>query len=157
MITRWDPIREMISMRNAVDRMFDSTLAPAGSLEYPATTWGLALDVVEDEEGFTVKASVPGLSPEEIEITFTDNVLTIKGEIKDESEQQDVRYHLRERRYGSFVRSLTVGARINADKIEANYDKGVLTLHLPKTEEVKPRRIAIQANGAKVIEAKAKK
>lgn len=157
MLTRWDPFQEMINLRNAVDRIFDNTMAPSGSLQYPATTWGLALDVQEDEDAYLVKASVPGMSPEDIDITFTDNVLTIKGETKNESEKKENHYLLRERRYGSFMRSVTIGSRINSDKIEATYDKGVLTLRLPKAEEVKPRRITIHASEPKVIEAKSRK
>jgi HSP20 family protein len=85
---------------------------------------------------------------------LTDNVLTIKGETKAEEEVKEANYHLRERRYGSFARSISLGSRITADKIQANYENGILTLHLPKAEEVKPKRIAIKPS--KMIEAKNK-
>jgi len=151
MLTRWDPFQEMIQLRNAVDRLFDSTVAPFTA---QPTTWGLALDVIEKDDEFVVKASVPGINPDDLEITFTDNVLTIQGETKAEEEIKDARYHLRERRFGSFSRSISLGSRIAADKIEANYENGVLTLRLPKAEEVKPKRISIHTS--KMIEAKAR-
>ena len=151
MLTRWDPFQEMITLRNTVDRLFDTAYGPSSS---QPVTWGLALDVIEQEDEYQVKASVPGINPDDLEITFTDNVLTIKGETKAEEEVKEANYHLRERRYGTFTRSLSLGSRINADKIQANYENGVLTLHLPKAEEVKPKRIAIKPS--KMIEAKAK-
>jgi len=154
MLARWDPIQEMLSLRNAMDRMFDTNYNNLESTTRPLA-WGLPLDVSENDDAFIVKASIPGVSPDDVEITFTDNVLTIKGEVKAEEEIKDARYHLRERRYGSFVRSVSLGSRIDNDKINASYENGVLTLTLPKASEVKPKRIAITAGG-KVIEAKVK-
>ena len=154
MLTRWDPVQEMLSLRNAMDRMLDTNYNNLDNTSRPLA-WGLPLDVSETDDAFVVKASIPGVNPDDVEITFTDNVLTIKGEVKGEEEIKDARYHLRERRYGSFVRSVSLGSRIDNDKIKASYENGVLTLTLPKASEVKPKRIAITANG-KVIEAKAK-
>jgi HSP20 family protein len=103
----------------------------------------LPLDVIETEDEFIVKASLPGIDPDELDISLTDNVLTIKGEIKVE-EAEDVRYHLRERRFGMFQRSISLPVPVNADKVEAVYEHGVLTLHIPKAEEVKPKHISIK-------------
>jgi HSP20 family protein len=153
MLTRWDPFQELITLRNAVDRMFDTSLIPSSGSPQ-SITWGLALDVVEKEDEFLVKASVPGINPDDLDITFTDNVLTIKGETKSEDEKDEGAYHLRERRYGSFSRSISLGSHITADKIQANYENGVLTLHLPKAEEVKPKRISIKPS--RMIEGKVK-
>lgn len=153
MLARWDPFQEMMTLRNAVDRLFDASISPMESSRPLA--WGMALDVIEDGDSYTVKANVPGIDPKDIEITFTDSVLTIKGEMKSEDEVKDNRYHMRERRYGAFSRSITLGNRINGDKITASYENGVLTLQLPKAEEAKPKRIEIKPNG-KVIEAKVK-
>ena len=154
MLTRWDPFQEMLSLRNTVDRLLDNSFGTQSAADQNFT-WGLALDVVEKGDEFIVKASVPGVNPDDIEVTFTNNVLTIKGEIKSETENMGDRYHMRERRYGSFSRSISLDSRINSDKIQAAYEHGVLTLHLPKAEEVKPKRISIRGDG-KVIEAKAK-
>jgi len=153
MLTRWDPFREMVNLRNTVDRLFDTTLNDLDSTTQPMT-WGLALDVVEQDDAFLVKASVPGINPDDLEITFTDNTLTIKGSTKSENETKDSHYHLRERRYGSFARSITLGSRIKGDAIQAKYEDGVLTLTLPKSEEVKAKRIQIQT--PKMIDAKSR-
>ncbi len=142
MLTRYDPVQEMLSLRNVVDRLFDSGLGQMENSTRPLA-WGLPLDVVETDEAFIVKASIPGINPDQVEVTFTDNVLTLKGEVKAEQEARETRYHLRERRFGSFARSITLGARIDGDKIQAEYEHGVLTLTLPKAEELKPRRITV--------------
>ncbi len=157
MITRWDPFQDLMSLRNTVDRMFDRTFGTEGNWQPTAMNWGLALDVVENEDEYLVKASLPGIKPDDLEITFTNNILTIKGEVKEESEEKDARYHLRERRYGTFSRSISIPTQVKSDAIEAKYENGVLSLHLPKTEEVKPRRIPIQSGETKVIEATASK
>jgi len=152
MIRRWDPFREMMVLRNPVDRVVDGELALAPE-SWKSFNWSVALDVVESEDEYLVKASVPGINPEDLEITFEDNRLTIKGEIKEESEVNEARYHLRERRHGSFSRSIKMPSGIDSDKIVANYEKGVLELHLPKVEEVKPKKITIKTSATKVIDA----
>jgi len=153
-LMRYDPFREMMSLRRAMDRLFDSALFSTGWDLEADSGLGLSLDVVEHEDEYLVKASLPGVKLEDVELTFMDNTLTIKGEIKAEEESKEHRYHLRERRYGSFQRSVTLPSGIDADKIEADYDAGVLTVHLPKLEEVKPKRITIGGSRQPVIEAK---
>ena len=153
MLTRYDPFQEMLSLRNVVDRFFDADMNQFEKATRPLA-WGLPLDVVETDEAFVVKASIPGINPDQVEVTFTDNVLTLKGEVQADEEMKEARYHLRERRFGSFARSISLGARIDGDKIQADYDHGVLTLTLPKAEELKPRRIAVKAS--KMIDAKNK-
>jgi HSP20 family protein len=127
-----------------MDQMLEpSSLAPGnGGGEY-----SLALDVSENEEQFTVVAAVPGVSPADLEITLTDNVLTIRGELRQEQEREQERVHLRERRYGRFVRSLTLPVPVQDEQIEAHYEQGVLTLRLPKAEQAKPKRIDIKSQG----------
>jgi HSP20 family protein len=154
MITRWDPFQEVMTLRNAVERLFDASMGSADATTRPLA-WGMPLDVVEEGDAYIVKANIPGINPEDIDITFTDNVLTIKGEMKSDDEVKENRYHMRERRYGAFSRSISLGDRINGDNISAAYDNGVLSLTLPKAEESKPKRIEIKPNG-KVIEAKVK-
>jgi HSP20 family protein len=104
----------------------------------------LALDVAEKDDAFIVKASVPGVPAEDVEVTLTDNVLTIKGEMKADKEINEENYHLRERRFGSFMRSVTLPTAVDADKIEAVNENGVLTLTLPKAEAVKPKKIEVK-------------
>jgi len=92
-----------------------------------------------------VKASVPGINPDDLEITFTDGTLTIKGETREEKNVEETHYHMRERRFGRFSRSISLPTNLDADKIEASYDTGVLTLRLPKAEEMKPKRIEVKS------------
>ena len=152
MLTRYDPLREMLAMRNMMERMVDGAVTGTSTLQ-PATL-GLALDIAESENEYVVKASLPGIDLNDVEITYANNTLTIKGEVREDQKLEEARYHLRERSYGSFARSITLPAGVESDKIEANYESGVLTLRLPKADEIKSKRIAIKAGDAqKVIEA----
>jgi len=139
-------------MRRDFDRMFDSALLDSSKFE-SGRTLSLALDVAETEDEYIVKASIPGIDPEDLDITYSDNLLTIKGETQEESETKEGKYHMRERRFGSFVRSVTIPG-VKSDEINAQYDKGVLSLHLPKAEEAKPKRIEIKS--PKMIEGEMK-
>lgn len=143
-LTRWEPFREMANLSRMMDRFFDEPFGEMPVLWRRGDGYNLALDVAEQEDKYIVKASVPGIKPEDVEITLTDNVLTIKGETKEEN------YHLRERRFGSFMRSIALPNSVDADKIEAVNEHGVLTLTLPKAEAVKPKRIEVK----KMIESK---
>lgn len=154
MLTRWDPFQEMVNLPRTVDRLFDN-VSPDNSWAQ-STTWGLAIDVAENKDDFIVKACLPGINPDELDVSFTDDTLTIKGEIKSDNEVKENQYHLRERRYSSFSRRISLPAKIKGDAIEASYQKGVLSLCLPKSEEVKPKRIAIKVGDQKMIEDKVK-
>lgn len=124
---------------NEFERMFEREVAQP-RVRHNLT---IALDVTEDEDVYAVIASVPGINPDDIEITMEDDVLTIEGEISSSDEEETAKYHLRERRYGSFKRSIRFPLTVDADAIEANYDRGLLTLTVPKAEIVKPRRIEV--------------
>lgn len=149
-LTRWEPFREMANLSRMMDRFFDEPLGEMPVVWRRGDGYTLALDVAEQEDKYIVKASVPGIKPEDVEITLTDNVLTIKGETKDEQERKEENYHLRERRFGSFMRSIALPNSVDADKIEAVNEHGVLTLTLPKAAAVKPKRIEVK----KMIESK---
>jgi HSP20 family protein len=153
-LTRWEPFREMTTLSRAMDRMFDrfldETYGEMPTLWEKGNSYTLAVDVAEKEGEYLVKASVPGINPEAIEVTLNDNVLTIKGETKAEKEQTEGNYHLRERHYGSFMRRIALPGAIDAEKVEATNENGVLTLVVPKAEAVKPKRIEIK----KMIESK---
>ncbi len=152
MLTRWDPFQEMLNLRRTVDRLFDNASSNREGTQ--ASMWGLAVDMVENKDDFIVKASVPGINPNDLDISYTDGTLTIKGEIKEDKDFKEDQFHLRERRYGSFIRSITLPNQIRGDEIEASYQDGVVTLRLPKAEEVKPKRIAIKVGDQKMIEGK---
>ena len=154
-LARWRPFREMMNLREEMDRLMEEAFDLSGSQHSGATSWGLSLDVAEDEDHFIVKASIPGVNPDDIDVTIRENVLTVQGEVTADDTIKENQYHLRERRYGMFARSITLPVPVVADDIEATYEHGVLTLHIPKAEEVKPRRIQIKANSngdVKVIE-----
>lgn len=149
-IMRWNPMREMMRLRNEFDRFFED------SLEFPGWRWsdsfgGPAVDVAETDDKYIVKASLPGINPDDLDISITDNTLSIKGEVKEEKNISEERYHLRERRYGSFTRSITLPASVDIDSIEATYKDGVLTLSAPKTEEVKRKRITVRSSNPKML------
>ena len=148
LIRRWDPFREMAELRATMDRLLnESRNLPVASED---TIWMLPLDVSETEDAFIVKASIPGVNPDDIDISLADNVLTIKAEIKDEKEIEDAKYHLKERRFGVYSRAITLPTAVDADKVEAVYENGVLTLTIPKAEAVKPHKIAVRSQ--KMIE-----
>ncbi|MEZ4869180.1 MAG: Hsp20/alpha crystallin family protein [Caldilineaceae bacterium] len=157
-ITRWDPFREVYALRNMMDRMMDEgRWSERSQYDGGSSTYSLALDVCENEDEYTVKASVPGVDPDNLDISLNDNMLTIKGEMKDEREQDgNGQYHLRERRFGSFTRSISLPSSIAADEANADFENGILTLHLPKSPETKPRRISI-GGGTKTIEPESSK
>jgi len=147
-LMRLDPAREMMSLREAMDRLFEeSFLRPGffGAAESGAAM--LPMDMYETENEVVVKAAVPGVKPEDIEVTVTGDLLAIKGEFRSESEEKDGKrnWHRQERRYGSFSRQVTLPAGVNTEACEANFEDGVLTLKLPKAEEAKVKRVQIQS------------
>ncbi len=144
MLVRYDPFREAFAMRRAMNRALQSVMDTPADVDEPQMSWSLALDVVEQDEAFLIKATVPGINPDDLEITFQDNLLTIHGEITEDKDLTEGKLHLRERRCGAFSRTVKLPGQITADKIEARYEAGVLTLRLPKAEEMKPRKIAVQ-------------
>jgi len=145
-LVRWDPVRDMVSLREAMDRLFEeSFVRPRGWLAPSEGVTRLALDVFEGADDLTVQASIPGVKPEDIDISIAGDQLTIMGRISEEREEKEGNYHLRERRYGALERSITLPTQINADKAKAEFNDGVLTLTIPKVEEVKPKSIKITA------------
>ena len=146
-LERWDPFREAVSLRDAMNALFqDSFVRPSGSTA-PGGGVALPLDVAENENEFVVKASLPGVKPEDVQITVHGETLTIQAESKFQEEKKDERWHIRERRAGSFQRAIVLPVPVDSDKAQASFDHGVLTLTLPKSEKAKPRQIRI--GGAK--------
>jgi HSP20 family protein len=146
-LMRFDPERELLSLRDAMNRLMEeSFVLPSivGEVRGSGRSWGLAVDMFETNDHLVVKASVPGVKPENLDVTVQGETLTIKGEMKEENESQQGRYHFRERRQGSFSRAVTLPYPIQSDKVEASFENGVLTLTLPKAEEVRPRSIKVQ-------------
>lgn len=145
-LVRWEPFRDLVSLREAMDRLFEeSFVRPQSDLLTPTEAGTLAVDMYETEDAVVVKSAIPGIKPEDIDISLTGDTLTIKGETKFEEEVEEENYVRREMRYGSFVRTLSIPTSVVVDKADAEFENGVLTLTLPKAEEVKPKAIQIKA------------
>jgi HSP20 family protein len=142
-IDRWDPFREAVSLRDAMNSLLQDSFVRPNGLSAPTVPAALPLDVSETEDAFVVKASLPGIKPEDVEITVQGDTLTIRGESQAEDEKKGEHWHLRERRFGSFQRSVSLATPVNSDRAQASYEHGVLTLTLPKSEAAKPRQIKI--------------
>jgi HSP20 family protein len=145
-LVRWEPFRDLISLREAMDRLFEeSFIRPRAGWLAPLGAEGLAVDMYETDQDVVIKSSVPGVKADDIDITITGDTLTIKGETKTEEKVEKANYIRQERRYGAFSRSVTLPTSIVAEKAKAEFENGVLTLTLPKAEEVKPKAIKVKA------------
>jgi len=160
-LQRWEPFREMVSLRDAMNSLLQESFVRPDDLLTEAGAAMLPLDIAETENEFIVKASLPGVRPEDVQITAHGNTLTIRGEMKAEEEKKGDHYHLRERRFGQFQRTVILSSPVNAEKAQAQFENGVLTLILPKTEEAKPKQIRIggqpqsQARGQTQVQSQA--
>jgi len=141
-IVRWDPFREMLSMRQLMDRLFDESFNR--QLESVQDWNAPAVDLYQTANDVIVKASLPGMKAEDIQISITGDVLTLSGEMKEEKEVDEVAYHLRERRFGRFSRTIQLPSAVITDKASAVFENGVLTLTLPKAEETRAKTIAVK-------------
>lgn len=143
-LTVWEPFREMRRMHETLDRMFDRALL--GSWWDGADGAGLLpIDLYETDEEIVIKAAAPGLKPEDLNISITGDTVNIHGEVVEEREDENARYYLKERRFGSFTRSIALPTSVNADKAKAEFENGILTLTIPKSEEAKPKTITVKA------------
>ena len=142
-LTRWEPIREMMTLREAMDRLFDDAFTRPLSLSGVSTSF--AIDMYQTEDDVVVKAALPGLEAEDVDITVTGETLTLRGEYKQETEQKDKNYHIREQRSGSFQRAIMLPTDVQASKAKADFENGILTITMPIAEEVKPKSITIKA------------
>jgi HSP20 family protein len=142
-LIRWEPEREMVTLREAMDRLFDDAftrpLGLDGALHMPA------VDLYQTDNEVVVKASLPGLKADDVQISVTGDVLTIKGEFKEKEDKKEKAYHLREQRYGAFERTLSLPTEVKSDRAAADFEDGVLTITLPKAEAVKPKTITVKA------------
>jgi len=146
-IERWDPFREAVSLREAMNSLLQDSFVRPGSASPQGGLSALPLDVCETENDFVIKASLPGVKPDDVDITVQGDMLTIRGETKVEEDKKGEHWHFRERRYGGFQRSVSLAAPVDSDKAQAHYEHGVLTLTLPKSEAAKPKQIRIGGTG----------
>jgi HSP20 family protein len=145
---RWEPMREMMTLRNAMDRLFEESIVRP-SLYWPDIDAGsLSIDMYQMANDVVLKASLPGFKPEEVDISISGDDLTIKGDNNEEEEAKEEDYFFKERRYRSFSRTVTLPMEVKSEKAEATFDNGVLTLTMPKAEVVKPKQIKVKAKAA---------
>jgi len=143
-LTRWEPAREMMTLREAMDHLFDEAFTRPlirmnGGWSSPS------IDLYQTDNDVVVKASLPGIKPDEVQISVVGDVLTIKGEVKQQDEVKEKTYHMREQRWGSFERSVALPSSVSADKAKAEFENGILTITMPKEEEARPKTITIRS------------
>jgi HSP20 family protein len=146
-VSRWDPFRDLMSIQNELNRLFGRTYAgtEAGSGTGAGGAWVPALDIFETKDHYVVTMELAGVVPEDVDLSVEDSTLTVRGERTFYSDVPEEAFHRVERRYGAFERSLSLPATANPDEIRASFDKGVLTIEVPKREPAKPKRITIKA------------
>ncbi|HEX8990701.1 MAG TPA: Hsp20/alpha crystallin family protein [Anaerolineales bacterium] len=145
-LIRWEPMREMATLRDAMDRLFDDAFTRSWGLSDGGHGMGgPAVDLYQTDDDVVVQAAVPGMKPEDVQISVTGDTLSIKGETKQESNTKEKAYHIREQRWGSFERTLTLPTAVKSDKATAEFENGVLTVTLPKADVVKPKVITVKA------------
>jgi HSP20 family protein len=156
-IVRWEPLREFSTLQNEMNRLFNTVFdTPAANGGSTLRRWMPAMDLVETEDHFVLRADLPGVSEADVNIEVEDRVLTISGERKAEHELSKEGYHRVERAFGTFSRALTLPEGIDPDAVAATFDRGVLEVRIPKPEQRKPRKVSIGVGGQqKTIEADA--
>jgi HSP20 family protein len=161
-IIKYDPFREMRSLQDEVNRLFASSFSRGngGESDLMRGAWSPQVDIFENQNEIVLEAELPGMKPEDVDISIENNVLTIHGERKFEKKDENDNFHRVERSYGTFTRSFTLPPTVQSENANAEFENGVLRLTLAKREEAKPRRIEIKATGAKTqpktIETEAK-
>ena len=146
-IIRWRPMRDFMTVQDEMNRMFDQFFARepwGGDESMSKAEWSPTVDISENKDEYLVSAELPGMKKEDVQITYANNILKIEGERQKEEEKQDTNYHRVERLYGKFCRTFQVPTQIQADKIAADFKNGILTVHLPKAEEAKPKEVQIK-------------
>jgi HSP20 family protein len=155
-LTRWEPFREFATLQERMNRLFNDQFGNGQDESLTAAGFLPAVDVYEDENSVQLKLEVPGVEEKDIDIRIDNNLLTVRGERKFESEEKEENFHRIERRYGSFSRSFQLPPTVNPEDVKADYDKGVLKIRLSKRAEAKPKQIKVNVGTGKTLEASAK-
>jgi HSP20 family protein len=145
-VSRWDPFQDLLAIQDEMNQVFGR----ARQGQAGGRVWAPALDISERKDAYVVTVEVPGVNPDDLDITLEDGLLTIQGERQFTSESSEQQFHRVERRYGAFRRSITLPAQVKADRIEATVDNGVLQILVPKMEEAKPKRIQVRPGRADI-------
>jgi HSP20 family protein len=155
LLTRWDPLRDMATLQNRINRFVRESYSPEGPEEaLTTTTFAPPVDIYEDEHTITLQMEVPGIDEKDIDVRVEDNTLTVHGERKMEKEQKEENFRRIERQYGSFIRSFTLPSSVDRGQVSADYEKGVLKIKLAKKAEAKPKQIKVNVGSEKTLEAK---
>lgn len=156
-IVRFDPFREMDRLQNEVNRLFEGYLAPDGRvvpgapMQSGGRLWSPSVDIAESENEIVLRAELPGMKQEDIDIELSSDTLTLRGERRFEDEERKQNFVRVERSYGRFQRSFTLGVPIQQDKVQATYRDGILDIHLPKSEDLKPRKVQVTAGNSERV------
>ncbi len=142
-LIRWDPFDDLASLRESMDKLFEEFFSrrPRGTA---VTAWQPAVEVYETDTEVVVRAELPGVDPKNVDITVTEDTLTIKGEARAEQEEKGRNYYRRELRYGAFLRTLALPEEVQGDKARASYRNGILEVRVPKSERSRPRTVKVE-------------
>ena len=155
LLTRWDPLRDMATLQNRINRFVRESYSPESPEEALTTTpFAPPVDIYEDEHHITLKMEVPGIDEKDIDVRIESNTLTVHGERKFEKEEKEENFRRVERQYGSFTRSFTLPSSVDPGQVSADYEKGVLKIKLAKKAEAKPKQIKVNVGSEKTLEAK---
>jgi HSP20 family protein len=147
-LDRWDPFREMVTLRDAMDRLLQQSLSGTGQIISSMRPDAIPMDVVERDDSFEVRAAIPGVKPDDVEVVVQGERLTIRAESRARDVQHGETWLIREHRVGSFQRSITLPSPVSSEAAEARIEHGILVLRLPKLQEVRPRRITVGSGGS---------
>ena len=155
LLTRWDPFREFVTLQDRMNRLVRDSFGTEGREEaLTTTTFAPPVDVYEDEHNVTLKIELPGIEEKDIDVRIENSTLTVHGERKFEKEEKEENYRRVERQYGSFTRTFSLPNTVDHEKVQADYDKGVLKIKLAKKAEAKPKQVKVNVGGQKTIESK---
>ncbi|HZE27266.1 MAG TPA: Hsp20/alpha crystallin family protein [Terriglobales bacterium] len=153
-VVRYEPFRGLSTLHDQVNRLFNETIFRGHNEDSAITTWAPAVDIYETPNELVVKADLPDVDEKDIDIRVENNLLTVHGERKIEKEEKEENYRRVERQYGSFTRTFTLPTTVDAEKVSANYDKGILKIALPKKAEAKPKQIKVNVGSEQTLESK---
>ncbi len=142
-ITRWDPFRDILTLQNRMNSVFEDYNRREGQADSMAAAFAPPVDIYEDTHKIVLNLEAPGMKQEQFDIQVENNTLTVRGERKFEAEQKEENYHRVERRYGTFYRAFTLPQTVNTDQVQASYDAGVLRIELAKRAEARPKQIKV--------------
>lgn len=144
-IVRWEPVRNMVTLQDRINRMFEDIFSRATENDDDAVVggWRPSVDIYDRDDAIVIKTELPGVAKEDVYVEVKENILTLKGERKIEKEEAEGTYYRKERLYGKFQRSFTLPVETDSEKIKASFKDGVLVLEIPKPEEKKPKQISI--------------